>query len=178
MTEEITTQLAKLPGLRVTARSAAVRFRQRPVDFAEVGDALGVDAVLDGSVRRAGDRLRVSAQLVEVASSVNLWVDDFDREWTLDALIGVQEDIALQIAAALDIRLTPEQRDLLTKTTTPDAEAYELYLRSFSYLGSGGREDHMVGIELLRWAVAAVGACLLPARRAAAVDPVIALRQE
>jgi len=155
MTEEITTQLAKLPGLRVIARSAALRFRQRPVDFAEVGATLGVDAVLDGSMRRSGGRVKVSAQLVEVAGSVNLWVDDFERQWTLDAVIGLQEEIALQIAAALDIQLTSEERQRLTKTTTANPEAYEFYLRSFSYLATGGRDDHMVGIDLLREAVAA-----------------------
>jgi len=155
VTEEITTQLAKLPGLRVVARSAAMRFARRPVDFAEVGAMLGVDAVLDGSVRRSGGQLRVSAQLVEVGSGMNVWADDFDREWSLDNLIGMQEEIALQIAAVLDIRLTPQQRQNLAAVPTADAEAYEFYLRGLSHLIIGSREDHLVGIELLRQAIAA-----------------------
>jgi len=154
VTEEITTQLAKLPGLRVTARSAAMRFAHRPIDFAEVGATLGVDAVLDGSVRRSGGQLRVSAHLVDVGSGMNVWADEFDREWSLDNLIGMQEEIALQLAAVLDIRLTPQQRQSLATVPTADAEAYEFYLRGLSHLVVGSREEHLVGIELLRQAVA------------------------
>ncbi|MGH7702318.1 MAG: protein kinase domain-containing protein, partial [Gemmatimonadales bacterium] len=127
LTEELTTALARIPGLRVMARSSAFQFKGAGVDPREAGRRLGVGAVLEGSVRRSGNRLRVSAQLVNTGDGYELWSDSYDRD--LADVFQVQEEIARSITAALRIRLAAGADSTARARPTSDLEAYDLYLK-------------------------------------------------
>jgi serine/threonine-protein kinase len=119
--EEVTSTLARVPGLRVAARASAFRFRDPRDDLRRVASELRVDALLDGSLRRSGHRLRVTVQLVSGADGYQLWSETYDRE--MADVFAVQDDIAARVAAALSARLATGAR------RPPDMAAYHLYLR-------------------------------------------------
>ena len=127
LTEELTTALARLPGLRVVARSSAFQFKGATIDVRDVGQRLGVGALLEGTVRRSGNRLRVNAQLVSARDGYELWSDSYDRD--LADVFQVQEDIARAITTALRIRLAGGTDSALHRRPTGDLEAYDLYLK-------------------------------------------------
>jgi serine/threonine-protein kinase len=131
MTEELINGLARLDGLRVAARTSSFATKGRSLDAREAGRLLGVGAVLEGSVRRAGPRLRVMAQLIDAATGFQLWSDRFDRE--LRDVFEVQDDIARAIVGALRVRLTsggsPDHVGRVVITPTRDLEAYDLFLK-------------------------------------------------
>ena len=126
LAEEIINLLAQMPGLKVIARTSAFAFKGRNEDVRGIAETLGVTSVLEGSVRRAGSRLRVMAQLIQAADGAHLWSQRYDRE--LADVFEVQDEIAAAIAAALRIKLVaaPERR-------MPKVPAYEAYLRYRSY---------------------------------------------
>jgi len=127
LAEELTTTLARIPGLRVVARSSAFQFRGGNLDPREVGRRLGVGAVLEGTVRRSGNRLRVSAQLVNTRDGYELWSDIYDRD--MADIFQVQEDIARAIGAALRVRLASGDDSAIGRRPTTDLQAYDLYLQ-------------------------------------------------
>lgn len=127
LAEELTTTLAKIPGLRVAARSSAFQFRDAAVDVREVGKKLDVGTVLEGSVRRSGNRIKVSAQLVSTRDGYELWSESYDREQ--GDVFQVQEEIARAIGAALRVRLASSADSVLRQRPTGDLAAYDLYLR-------------------------------------------------
>ncbi len=127
LAEELTTVLARIPGLRVAARSSAFQFREAAIDVRDVGRQLGVGAVLEGSVRRNGNRLRVSAQLVDARNGYELWSEIYDRD--IVDVFQVQEEIARAIGAALQLRLAGGADTALRHRPTQDLEAYDLYLK-------------------------------------------------
>ncbi len=126
LTDELLNSLARLPNLRVIGRTSSARFRDHKSDARSVGDALGVTHVLEGSVRRNGDRLRVSAQLVGTADGFQLWSNSFDRPAS-DA-IQIQTQIARAVVDALSLRLAPEAEQRLERGPTTQVNAYDLYL--------------------------------------------------
>ena len=127
LSEEITTALGRIEGLRVAARTSSFALRDRALDVRRIGDTLGVDAVLEGSVRRAGHRLRVTTQLVDTHSGMRIWAGAYDRE---DAdVLTVQDEIAGAIADALELRLRVHEGTPRVRSTT-NPEAYDLYLRA------------------------------------------------
>ena len=126
LTEELTASLSRVPGLRVAARSSAFRFKGRSPDVAEVGNRLHVGAVLEGSVRKSGNRLRVTAQLVSVKDGYQLWSDSYDRD--LADVFAVQENIARAIVGALRVRLAGRP-DSAFAPPTRDLAAYDAYLK-------------------------------------------------
>jgi len=125
ITEEIVNVLAKLPELRVAARTSAFAFKGRQVDLRMVGDSLGVGFLIEGSVRKEGDQLRITAQLIDAADGSHLWSDSYDR--TLDNVFQIQTEIAEAIAEALRVPLGIDDASRLVTPTT-DIEAYDLYL--------------------------------------------------
>ncbi len=128
LSEELIGALSKVQGLQVAARSSSFSFKGKNEDVRSVGTKLGVSAVLGGSVRRAGNRLRVSAQLTSVSTGYNLWSDTYDREMT--DVFELQEEISRAIVDALEIRLASSASGApIVKRGTDDPEAYELYLR-------------------------------------------------
>ncbi|HUG02347.1 MAG TPA: tetratricopeptide repeat protein [Longimicrobiales bacterium] len=127
VTEDVIAQLAKLAGLRVIARASVMPFKGHRRGLREIGAELGADTMLTGSVRRATDRVRIVAQLVDAATEECLWSETYDRRM-LD-IFAIQTDVALHIADALRARLSPDERSRLGKRPTGDMEAYQLYLR-------------------------------------------------
>jgi TolB-like protein/Flp pilus assembly protein TadD len=142
MADELTTALAKVPGVRVAARSSAARYRDADEEATEIGRALGVGAVLDGTVRRAADRLRVSVELTSAADGLVLWSDRFDREVT--DVFAVQDEIAAAVVAALRGRLGARDSTALAPRGTNDLIAYDSYLKgrfAWSKRGERGLRD-------------------------------------
>jgi TolB-like protein/DNA-binding SARP family transcriptional activator/Tfp pilus assembly protein PilF len=136
LTEQIIATLSRVEGLRVAARTSSFRLRDRSLDVRSIGDTLGVATVLEGSVRREGDRLRVTAQLIDAATGYHLWTEEYDRQ--PDELIDVQAEIAGAIAHALRLRLTPASHN----APAPDLEAYDFYLRAL-YLRNTLKPDEL-----------------------------------
>ncbi|MFI5312416.1 MAG: protein kinase, partial [Gemmatimonadales bacterium] len=125
--EEITNALTKITTLRVTARASAFAFKGKGQDIGEIGRKLKVATVLDGSVRKAGNRLRVTAQLVNVADGSNLWSERYDRQ--LEDVFAIQDEIAESIVRALRVVLTEDEKRAIEKAPTENVKAYEFYLR-------------------------------------------------
>jgi serine/threonine protein kinase/tetratricopeptide (TPR) repeat protein len=126
ITEDILTDLSKLKGMRVASRNAVARYRGTTVDIPKAAAELGVAAVLEGSVRRAGDRVRITAQLLK-SDGFHLWAERYDRK--LDDVFAVQDEIAAAIAGALRVALSPAETDALQRDRPNDVKAYDLYLR-------------------------------------------------
>jgi TolB-like protein/Tfp pilus assembly protein PilF len=128
LTEEIISGLAAVPDLRVVARTSAFQFKGRAADIRKIGRELGVRSALEGSVRRAGQRVRATAQLIDVADGFHLWSETFDRELT--DVFGIQDEITRAIVAALRLRLTASGAETPRDAPlAPNAEAYEWYLK-------------------------------------------------
>ncbi len=127
LTEELITTLSQVPGLRVAARTSSFQFKGQSPDVHEVGRRLDVGAVLEGSVRKSGNRLRVSTQLISVSDGYQLWSESYDRD--LADVFAVQEDVARSIVAALRVRLAPARDSALAVRPTGDLQAYDLYLK-------------------------------------------------
>ncbi len=126
VTEDVIAHLSKIRSLRVIARSSVMQFRSRERPLGEIASALGVRTVLDGSVRHAGNRVRVVATLVDAAAGRPLWSETYDRE--ISDIFAIQTDLALQIAAALRAELSPEERGRMRTEPTRDIHAYRLFL--------------------------------------------------
>ncbi len=126
LSEELINALARLPGLRVAARTSAFRFRGREVDIREIGRQLNVATVLEGSVRRAGTRLRITAQLLNVADGYHLWSDRYDRE--LEDVFAIQDDIATSIVRTLEPTLLGRHQSVGDRHSL-NVEAFEQYLK-------------------------------------------------
>ena len=126
LAEEVINALAQVPGLQVAGRTSSFVFRGKEIELTEVGRRLNVEHLLEGSVRRAGNRVRVTAQLIKVADGFHLWSERYDREWT--DIFAIQDEITHAIASALRIRLSA---DLPTpRRHTPNLRAYEAYLKA------------------------------------------------
>jgi non-specific serine/threonine protein kinase len=152
ITEDILTDLSRIEGLNVPSRNAVARYRGQSVDIKQVARELGVGAVLEGSVRKAGNRVRISAQLINASNGYHLWAERYDR--TLDDVFAVQEDIARSISAALRGELTPEELSHLQENRPASARAYDLYLRAGALYGCYTREEMYDALDLYQHAVA------------------------
>jgi serine/threonine-protein kinase len=150
LSEEITTALGRIAGLRVAARSSAFALRDRALDVRRIGDTLGVDAVLEGSVRRSGRRLRVTAQLVDTHSGLQIWEDEYDRE--VADVVAVQDEIARAIAGALELRLPSNGASTHVRRGT-DFAAYDLYLRALQLRNSMSSDALQRATDLLDRAI-------------------------
>ena len=131
MTEDIITELSKIGQIRVFPRSEILAFRNKPLTAPEVGHQLGAAYVLEGSIRRAGNRLRITAQLVETKSRHSAWGERYDRE--IEDVFAIQDEIARSIAQALRVTLTPQEERKIERKPTENLQAYDYYLRGRSY---------------------------------------------
>ncbi len=131
ITEDIVTELSKIEQLEIFPRSEMLAFRDKPVTAQQVGQQLGAAYVLEGSIRRAGNRVRITAQLVEASTRHSVWAERYDRQ--LEDVFAIQEEIARSIAQALRITLTPQEEKTIARKPTENAQAYDLYLRGKSY---------------------------------------------
>jgi serine/threonine-protein kinase len=127
MTEEIINALSAIDALRVTSRTSSFAFKGRNEDVRQIGAALGVRTVLEGSVRQAGRKIRITAQLVDVSDGYHLWSEKYDRE--MEDIFAVQDEIARAIAGTLKVRLLPAEEARLAQRGTTDVEAYNHYLK-------------------------------------------------
>ncbi|MFQ5701455.1 MAG: protein kinase [Acidobacteriota bacterium] len=139
LTEELIQALSKVEGLRIPARTSVFALKGTNLDVQEIGERLGVENIIEGSVRKSGNRLRISAQLIKVADGFNLWSETYDRK--LEDVFAIQDEIAGNIAEALQLTLSPgEQRAIQTERPT-DSRAYDYYLRGRGYFRRRTRGD-------------------------------------
>jgi len=127
ITDELTAALDRVPGLRVAARTSAYAYKGKPADIHEVADRLRVRSVVEGSVRKDGNRLRIAARLIDASSGYRLWSEEYERE--MSDVLTVQAEIARAIATALQQRMAPEHERQFERDISRDPEAYELYLK-------------------------------------------------
>jgi TolB-like protein/Flp pilus assembly protein TadD len=127
ISEEIINYLTRIKGLRVSSRTSSFAFKGKSEDIRSIGRRLGVETVLEGSVRKAGNQLRITAQLIKVEDGCHLWSESYDRE--LKDVFAIQDEIARSIAATLKIALSPRESIALSRAPTTDPEAYDYYLR-------------------------------------------------
>jgi len=149
--EELLNALGAVPGLRVAARGSSFQFKGRAVDAREVGRTLGVASLLDGSVRKAGNRVRISAQLVNTADGYQLWAETFDRG--LEDIFATEEEIAQAVVRALELRLSRSGEARLTRVGTRDPQAYEMYLRGRRFLMMHGETMLRLARQMFRGAI-------------------------
>ena len=127
MTEEIGTKLSKIEGIRIASPGAAARFKGAQKDPKDMGQELGVQYLLQGSVRKAGDQVRISVQLIDASTGFQTWADDFVGD--LKDVFALQDQTALKIAQALNLKLTPQEKNAVQRRYTQNPQAYEAYLR-------------------------------------------------
>lgn len=132
ITEEITSKLTRIGEIRVASRTAAARFRATTMDPQKIGRELGVDYLLQGSVRRAGERVRIVTQLVTTSSGFQVWTDEFEGD--MSDVFRLQEETALKIADALDLRLSPGEQEAVRRRHTRSPQAFDAYLRGRALL--------------------------------------------
>jgi serine/threonine protein kinase/Flp pilus assembly protein TadD len=148
ITEDIVTELSKIAQLEIFPRSEMLAFRDKPVTAQQVGQKLGAAYVLEGSIRRAGNRVRITAQLVEASTRHSVWAERYDRQ--LEDVFTIQEEIARSIAQALRITLTPQEEKTIARKLTENPQAYDFYLRGRSYT----RRDNMdYGLQMFEQAI-------------------------
>jgi serine/threonine protein kinase/Flp pilus assembly protein TadD len=131
ITEDIVTELLKIKQLEIFPRSEMLAFRDKAVTALQAGQQLGAAYVLEGSIRRSGSRVRITAQLVEASTRHSVWAERFDRQ--LEDVFAIQEEIARSIAQALRITLTPQEEKIIARKPTENPLAYDFYLRGRSY---------------------------------------------
>ncbi len=151
ITEDILTELSKIKGLSVVSRPLAAPQREQRVTPAQVGRQVGVRYVLGGSIRRAGERLRINAQLVDANTDYPVWSERYDRE--MKDVFEVQDEIAHKIAEALRITLTPQEKEALAAKPTENLQAYDLFLRGRSYARRRTRQDLEFALQMYENAV-------------------------
>jgi non-specific serine/threonine protein kinase len=152
VTEDIITELSKIKGLRIFSRPTVLAYRDKPVTPVQIGQQLKASCVLTGSIRRAGNRLRITAQLVDAQNDSLLWSERYDRE--MADVFEVQDEIARKIAAALRVQLSPQEQAALAAKPTDNLQAYDLYLRGKSYARRLTRQDLEFALQMFENAVA------------------------
>lgn len=143
LTEELLNALRRVPDLRIASRTSCFAFKAKDADVAEVADKLRVDHIVEGSVRKSGDKLRVAVQLIETSSDTHLWSECYDEN--LDEIFSMQEDISRRICNALQITL--HEKDA-PNPTTEDPQAYDYYLRGLGFFTAKGGADLDFAIDM------------------------------
>jgi eukaryotic-like serine/threonine-protein kinase len=152
ITEDVIANLSRIRALKVISRTSVMPFKKRDMSLKEIGAKLNVGTLLEGSVRRAGSRVRILATLIDAETDRHLWAETYDRELT--DIFGIQTDVALRIAGALEAELTHEERTRIRKQPTHDLEAYQLYLEGRHCVHRWTDEGVNRGLQVLEQAVA------------------------
>jgi TolB-like protein len=155
--EEITTAISRLPWLFVIARNSSFTYKGRAVDVKQVARELGVRYVLEGSVRKAGNRVRITGQLIDTASGAHIWADRFDG--ALDDIFELQDQVASNVVGAIEPKLRQSEIDRATRKPPESLDAYDLYLRALVQLRQYTPEGWCQAIDSLRKALALDSAC-------------------
>lgn len=151
ISEEILNLLVKLPQLRVASRTSSFNLKGEKIDIPTAARQLGVGTILEGSVRRSGEHVRITAQLIEAESDSHLWSETYDRE--MKDVFAIQDDIAQSIVKALQVTLTPQERRAMQFVATSDPEAFDFYLRGRNYMYSMARRDYEHAIRMFEQAI-------------------------
>ena len=149
MQEEILTRLAKIADLKVISRSSTQRYHSKPVNLAEVAKQLGVANILEGSVQKVADQVRVNVELINARTDSDLWAESYDR--TLTNILGVESEIAKGIAESLQAKLTGQEQQAIAVKSTNNPEAYDAYLRGLAF--EGDEESASPTVSLLTKAI-------------------------
>jgi serine/threonine-protein kinase len=152
ITEDVIARLSKIRSLKVISRTSVMQFKKREQSLREIGATLQVATLLEGSVRRAGDRVRIVAQLIDAEADQHLWAETYDRQLT--DIFAIQSDVALQIASALEAELSPIERTRIQRKPTNNVHAYQLYLQGRHSYSRYTSESIQKGIEFFRKAIA------------------------
>lgn len=152
MTDELITRLGQVSALRVIARSSVMQFKGTRKSLGEIGKALNVRMVVEGSVARARDRVRISAHLVDVKTGRTLWTESYERDYA--NVLGVQSEVAQSVVRRLEVRLSPRERGRLARAPKVNPKAHEAYLRGRAAYHMGGAENHRKAIDYFRTATA------------------------
>ena len=151
VSEDIITDLSKIAGLTVIARNSSFTYKGRSVDVRTIGRDLGVRSVLEGSIRRAGNRVRITAQLIDAATGAHLWADRYDRDLT--DIFEVQDEVVEKIVGVLAVTLTQGEQQRLRRHGTSNVEAYEYWLRARALLTRGTRDSIVQARAMYRQAI-------------------------
>ncbi|MCH7770737.1 MAG: tetratricopeptide repeat protein [Bacteroidetes bacterium] len=151
MAEDIINDLTHLEGLHVVARTSSFAFKDKNLDIREIGMKLGAHSIVEGSVRKAGNRLRITAQLINVADGYHLWSERYDRE--LEDVFAIQDEIAKNIVQALEIKLSKREKRVLGKVKTQDVQAYDFYIRGRAYFHQSHQDKTRVAIQMFKRAI-------------------------
>ena len=149
--EELINALSHIKDLRVAARTTAFSFRGTKQDLREVGRKLNVSTVLEGSIRKAGNKLRITAQLIDVVNGYHLWSEKFDRE--MGDIFAIQDEISMGIVENLKLKLLPDEKATIGKRYGRDPEAYNLYLRGLYFFNKATPEGFEKGLQYFREAI-------------------------
>jgi len=152
ITEDITTEISKILEFRVFSRSAVLAYRDKPVTPSHVGQQLNATHIVEGSIRREADRLRITAKLVDTKTGHTLWAERYDRQ--LQHVFAIQDEIANSIAAALRVVLTEKEKDAIEKVPTADVRAYDFYLRGRHFFHQFRRKGLDLAREMFAHAIA------------------------
>lgn len=151
VSEELINALNKVKGLQVASRTAAFQFKGKGYDIDEIGKKLKVQTVLEGSVRKAGNKLRITAQLINIADGYHIWSERYDRE--MDDVFAIQDEISLAIVDNLKVKLLGEEKAVLTKRYTEDFDAYNLYLKGIYFWNRRYEGGLKRGLEYFQQAI-------------------------
>ncbi len=151
VTEEIISTVSSVSGLSVVSRTSVAGYKGTTKKVAEIGNELGVGSVLEGSLRKAGTRVRITTQLIDVKSDSHVWSENYDRE--LNDIFAVQSDVAEHVANALRVRILPPELERVTKIPTESTKAYSLYLRGRFHWNKRGIEDIKKAMEYFQLAI-------------------------
>jgi TolB-like protein/Tfp pilus assembly protein PilF len=151
VTEDILTHLSKISGLKVISRTSVMKYKNTEKNIREIGRELGVETILEGSIRRSGNRVRIVGQLIDASNDAHLWSETYDRD--LEDIFSVQSEIAEKIAAALQTNLLPLEKELIEVNSTDNIEAYTYYLKGRHYYYNYNDEDNERAIGLFKKAL-------------------------
>jgi len=151
ITEDIIAQLSNIAELKVISRTSVMHYKNTNKNLRDIGRELNVATVLEGSVRRADNQVRIVAQLIDAANDEHLWAQTYDKE--LKQVFAIQSDVAQQIASALKAKLTPREKELLGKKPTENLDAYSYYLKGREYYYRYSRRDNENAIDLFKKAL-------------------------
>jgi len=151
LTEDIITQLSKIKSLKVISRTSVMQYKKNHKPIKEIGSELGVAVILEGSVQRYGDHVRITAQLINAASDDHLWAESFDRP--IKDIFSIQREVAMSIAAVLNTKLSKKETQNLDNAPTVDLQAYDLYLRGKFLVEKRNKTDLLIARELFHQAL-------------------------
>ncbi|HVO74659.1 MAG TPA: protein kinase, partial [Ignavibacteriaceae bacterium] len=151
ITEDLITDLSKIKELKVIPRSDVLPFRNKEINSKKIGEMLKVSHILEGSVRKAGQKIRISAQLVDINGGFPVWADRYDR--MMEDIFDIQMEVSQKITEALKVSLSENEKQLLGKKPTQDMKAYDFYIRGREFLSKNGKKNNETAIQMFEYAL-------------------------